>query len=81
MIEDKLIKEIKKIIYDLKEQCKVANMETKTIESFFEGYEISTCPYCHTPNLVCVSENERERFDMYMCNKCNKTYMDCWEKK
>ena len=80
MIEDKLIKKIKKEIYSLKEQCKVVNMETKTIESFFEGVEISNCPYCHTLNLVCVSENKKERWDMYECNKCGKTYMEMWEK-
>ena len=79
MINPKKIKEIKKGLHSLEEQCKSIGMENETIDALFEGVEIKDCPYCYTPNLVYVIESKKEKFDMYMCNKCNKIYMKRWD--
>jgi len=80
MIDKKKVNEISKMLLNLKEQCKGIKMKTKTIESLFEGAEIRECPYCHTLNLVYLVGSDKEKFDMYFCNKCNNTYMERWDK-
>jgi len=76
---EKIIEEIKKVISNLEKQCKDIGMEEKTIKKFLAGEEVKDCPYCKTYNLTFLSENKKQKFDMYECNHCNKAYLESWK--
>jgi len=77
----KVIDVIKKQVKELEQRCRNVEMEEKTIKSFLAGEEVRDCPYCKTYNRTFLSENKKQKFDMYECNKCNKTYLESWKLK
>jgi len=77
----RIINETKKDHAQIRKNCRGLGLEEKTIDAMMEGKEIRECTYCSTHNMCEIFYNKKERWAMYECYHCQKTYMLTDEEK